>query len=130
MTEFGGPSWSLSLIEDWEAEHDAECDSIYNPNGVGALQISTLKKQTVVTDQDLKALASQHSESDVKINQVFSGDFSGITFSLVIDDDYWRYWYLRSGFVVLFVTYNCNLEDKAVEEKQVNLILNSLKAAA
>lgn len=40
----------------------------------------------------------------------------------------WRQWYLRDGRQMLFVTYNCGLESRCVEDGPIGVALASLAA--
>jgi len=127
MTKFTGASWSASLPTGWQAEPTDECDSIFNPEGVGVLQVSAYSKETTVSEQDLIDLASEHIESGAKTKSIVLGEFSGITLSFGTEGEYWRHWYLRAGLHALFVTYNCETEDRLIKEGLINTILNSLR---
>ena len=35
MNEFRGKSWRVMLPENWEGQHDEECETMYDPSGVG-----------------------------------------------------------------------------------------------
>lgn len=127
MAEFSGASWTVVLPLAWQGTHEEECDSIFNEDGVGVLQLSAYKKPSQVSEQDLEDFATEHIEAGAKTKFVEYGEFSGLTLSFCIDNEYWRYWYLRVGSLALLVTYNCDAEDQNVEVQQVNAILGSLR---
>ena len=127
MAEFSGASWAVVLPSAWQGEHDEECASIFNEDGVGVLQLSAYKKSSQVSEQDLMDFASEHIEAGAKTQLVDCGDFSGFTLNFCVANEYWRRWYFRVGSLALFVTYYCDAEDRDVEELQVNAILGSLR---
>ena len=63
----------------------------------------------------------------VILQDVSFGDFRGITISYDEKENLWRKFWLRSGSLLLYVTYNCAAEDQAREVESVNQMLNSLK---
>jgi hypothetical protein len=127
MNEFKGKSWSLMLPENWKGQHDEECETMYDPSGVGALQISSARKDGEVTDEDLLSFAEEHIEAGAKTKDVRLDDFSGITFSYAFDNQFWRQWFMKSNSLALFITYNCELAHKDIEYEIVDQIINSLK---
>lgn len=128
MNKARGVSWELSLEPSWETQSDEECETLFCPDGVGALQISSARKEGDVTDDDLNNFAADHLNTDTKTKPVILGDFSGIAIQHKADGSLWRRWFLRYGPVALFVTYNCAEEDSGVEDVQVNKMLGTLRA--
>ena len=127
MRRTGGVSWELELSPSWSSQTDEECESIYSPNGVGALQISTARKDGGVTDDDLEDFAENENDADAALNVTQLGAFRGIELSYDADGTHWRRWYLRHGPVALFATYNCSIDDKGKEDRDVNQMLSSLR---
>ena len=125
---FQGKSWQVQLLPEWIGEHDEECSTIYHPNGVGALQISSYVKNGEVTESDLKNLAQGHIESGARLVEASSGEFHGFTLAFGVDGEFWQYWYIAKENIALLVTYNCNEIDLGPEREQVKEIVASLKA--
>ena len=128
MSIFQGISWKVTLLPEWIGKHDEECSTIYHPNGVGALQISSYSKNCDVTDSDLRDLAHEHIESGAKLAEADSGEFRGFTLAFGVDGEFWQYWYIANGSIALLVTYNCNEADLGPERDQVKKIVASLQA--
>ena len=57
---------------------------------------------------------------------VSCGEFVGFEASYFADENFWRKLWLRSGSLLLFVTYTCAAEERAIETEDVNQILESL----
>ncbi|KAB7624305.1 hypothetical protein [Alkalilimnicola sp. S0819] len=129
MTELHGHDWKIDLPAHWEVEEDEDSTIIYEEDGVGALQISGLVAEQDVTDGDLREFAAEHLAAGARAEAVELGEFSGFTFSYTEDDEHWREWYLRTGPVALFVTYNCDLEDRGVEDEAMEQVLGTLSRA-
>ncbi|MCG6968196.1 MAG: hypothetical protein LJE85_00380 [Gammaproteobacteria bacterium] len=128
MSIFKGESWGIELLPEWIGEHEEDCSTIYHPNGVGALQISAYSKDSEVTEEDLKDLASEHIEAGTKLAPAISGDFRGFTLAFGIESEFWQHWYVSSGNKVLFVTYNCEDQDKVHEISQIKEMVATLSA--
>lgn len=128
MKPFEGKSWSISLLPDWIGEHEDECSLIYHPEGVGALQISAYTKATPVTDEDLREFAEEHIEAGAKLSPIQTGEFTGYTIALGIDDTFWQYWYLRNASTMLLVTYHCDEDKRNQELEQIKSMVATLAA--
>lgn len=120
--------WSIELLSEWNAEEEESSVSISAEHGVGALQISAYRHDgEAVTDEDLNDFAEDELVGAIIPQDVSCGDFRGIAISYVKDESFWRKMWLRSGSLLLYVTYNCAAEDQAIEVESVNRMLNSLK---
>ena len=128
MSRFQGNSWGVELPPDWIGEHTEDCSTMYHPDGVGALQISSYTKNDTGTDSDLKGLAQEHIDSGAKLGNAEAGVFDGYTFAFGIDGEFWQYWYVARGNVALLITYNCNEADLGPEREHAKTIVASLKA--
>ena len=52
--------------------------------------------------------------------------FDGIEINYSDGEQYWREWYLSCDNVMLFITYNCDIEDEEAEDVIVDAILETL----
>lgn len=127
MTEITGPDWKLDIPREWEEHEEDDTLIVYDPDGVGALQISGMATDGEVSDEDLRELAREHIEAGAKTRPVEFGDFTGFTFDYSEEDEFWQEWYLRSGHVSLYATYNCELDDKGVESELIEQVLSTLQ---
>jgi hypothetical protein len=94
---------------------------------VGALQISSARKESgPVTSDDLREFAAEHIEAGARLRDVTLGDFTGYHLHFGTEGTYWRYWYLRCGPTLVFITYNCALEKRGSEDKEIQVILETL----
>lgn len=124
---FRQPTWEVDLPDEWVAVCDDGPAAICHPDGVGALQVSSFSKGSLVTDDDLLDFAREYSAADAQIYDLTCGDFQGIALTFVIDETYWRHWYLRCGQQMLFVTYNCSVGNRGIEDEEIELILTTLR---
>ena len=127
MKTFQTNTWSVSLPDNWEEEHDAEGVTLFNPDGLGALEISAVERDEPVDDGFLEYMAAEHLEAGAEPDEVEYGDFEGLEFSYDDDGNYWREWYLRADNLMLYVTYHCPLADEGREDDEVDAILETLQ---
>jgi hypothetical protein len=128
MPDFASAYWKVSLPQEWSGRNDAECATFVRPGGPGALQISAARKDSEVTDDDLRDFAREHLENGAKTKAVTTGDFCGFTFQYRDDENYWRQWFVRHGPFAVFVTYNCPVAAYGEESATVESIVTSLRA--
>ena len=125
---FQGNNWSLELLPCWIGEHGEACSTIYHPNGVGALQISCLLKDSEITDVDLEELAEHHLNAGARVSDAACGEFFGFTLAFGVDGEFWQYWYVCKDNTALVITYNCNEVDLCSELEQVKEMVANLRA--
>ena len=119
--------WSVELPSGWLGRDDDECVLFVNVDGVGALQISAFGSgDKEVTDEDLEDLSRDDDTENLNTERVSYGQFVGLGICERIVTGYWRKYWLRARSVLLFVTYNCKLEDEGIEKHDVDRILHSL----
>ena len=127
MKNYSTELWSISLPDDWMGEQDQDCEVLYHPEGPGTLQISLVQHTEPVTDDDLEAMAAEHIEAGAETEDVVFGPFVGFGFSYAVEDEYLCEWYLRSDFLMLFVTYSCPLEQEGEEDDIIDFMLETLR---
>jgi hypothetical protein len=127
--EYEASWWAIELPPGWNAENEEDCVNFSAEHGVGALQISAYRHDgEPITDDDLNDFAEDELIDGTTPEDVSYGDFGGIAISYVEADRFWRKLWLRSGSLLLYVTYNCVAEDQAAEVESVNRMLSSLKS--
>jgi hypothetical protein len=113
----------------WRGHLDPECTTITADPEVGALQFSSAFKDGEVSLADLRDFASEHLDAGAPTRSVHLGDFEGFAIAFGTEDAFWRQWFLRNRKQALFVTYNCSLEDRGIEDAAVDKILATLSAS-
>ena len=124
---FDAAWWSVQLPSGWNGRVDEQCVTFCGSPNLGALQISSARKESgPVTDQDLREFAEEHiAENQLKREQY--GPFIGFSTEYSKAGFFWRKWWLRSGSLMAFATYNVTQDDKGVENVDVERILDSLR---
>ncbi|MEM7635092.1 MAG: hypothetical protein AAF299_11065 [Pseudomonadota bacterium] len=78
-------------------------------------------------DADLLDFAVDDLAHGTKPHPVTLGGFSGFEISYEAKQTWWRIWYLRSQKLMIFATYNCDLQHAGNEDSQVDEMLATLK---
>src|SRR5260370_28259328 len=127
--EFKSTWWSIELAPDWFAEQEAECATFWREDGVGTLQITSYKHDSGrVPDEDLDDFMKREIPDDARLQKLSCGEFVGIGVDYVADGKFWRKRWVRSGPLLIYVTYNCGYLDQASESAAVDQMLPSLKS--
>jgi hypothetical protein len=108
----------------WETEIDGRILSVFNPEGVGALQFSIYESsEERVNAQDyLRSILKRQ-----QINTTVVGEKNiAVTTFINTDGKYWKYWLLHKNSHIIFATYNCEEEDAEKEIKEIDEIVLSL----
>jgi hypothetical protein len=113
--------WSLDVPEGRSHESEEDCTTFEHPQGVGAFQVSSYRKDETVTDDDLREFAGG------SLLAAFSlGRLTGVRTRFSEDDTFWTKWWLRAGRQMIHVTYNCSLADRGREDAEVSSMIESL----
>lgn len=118
--------WQIDLPDTWQIEALEEAVSFFDPQSNGTLMISTLAEDEPITDEFLEEMLEVHHNADAELYDVEYGPFEGVTCCYASEEEYWCEWYLVADNVMLYVTYNCPLEDEGAEDDLIETILESL----
>ena len=128
MNIYQGSGWNLSINEAWHHEESDGVITISNPEGYGALQVSSYLKDSPVVVNDLKDLASEHIEAGAKVTFSEINGNQSLTLAFGKDGNFWQEWYVAIGNRALYITYNCSELDIEHEIGIVKTMVASLKA--
>ncbi len=123
--------WELSVAPPWRAVDCEHCVEITQPDGVGAVHISSArKKEGLVADSEALAQLKGDCPDDTESERVRCGDFSGYVAEYV---DWNAGLFLRKWFVscrkdLLFISYTCKRGDEELEIDQVSALIGSLRS--
>jgi hypothetical protein len=125
----GRGDWSFLPPKGWEHEVEETLDTFFDPDGVGALQFSSVTKSSGdVTDADLIENIEDMNLAGLPRTAVTHGAFSGYKLRKEHDDgQVGEYWFLRARNALLFATYFCAKEDVGREAGVVKKALDSLR---
>ena len=120
-------NWQINIPDDWQAEQDPDCVSIFHDESFGILQISAEQFDDELDMETLQDFADEHIEAGAELEEIELGPFSGFTLDYSIDNEYWQEWYLMYDRLFIFITYNCQLEDESSEDDIIETILTTIK---
>ena len=116
-------TWSIDLPNNWVVEETDQAMAFYNPDGVGAIQISTyLKEDGNVTNDDLLEFSEAENPDEADLPYL-----KGIQKNIVDGGDIFINWWLRSGSQLYYVTYICEKGDEAIEAEEREYVVYSLR---
>jgi hypothetical protein len=119
--------WSVELPPNWRGYPDVYCATFQADPPLGALQISAADKETgIVTDQDMREFAAKRVAPGVRFADVRLGAFTGLTTRYFRDGLFWNEWWLKSGHLMVYATYNVVREREGEETEVIESILTSL----
>ena len=120
--------WSVELPPGWTAFTEGECTTLRATPPLGALQISSARKASgPIEESDLKEFAKERVGNHSPLSPAAYGAFSGFTAVHTDDRLFWKEWWLRSGHLMLYVTYNVAKEYRNAETAYAEAILRSAK---
>ena len=125
---FEGLWWSVELPDRWSGQQDKECVTFCARPPIGALQISAARKEKgIVSDEELNEFADNEVAGSQSLTKVKFGKFAGRRVEYSAAGVSWTKYWLVSGPLLLYVTYNVDEEKKGLERREVEEILGSLK---
>jgi len=126
--EFDGIWWCASLPNGWEAIREKQCATFTKDPGLGAVQVSAARRITgPVTDEDLIEFAGGRVPSGIELSELAFGAFSGFSAEYSKEGTHWKEWWLRSGSLILYITYNVKQGKEGLERDDVESLVASLK---
>jgi hypothetical protein len=119
--------WSADLPSGWRGVEEAKCATISRQPPLGVLQISSARKpEGLVTDQDLQSFAEEHIVAGKSLVQIEYKSFSGFSADYTKGHLFWKEWWLRSGNIMIYATYNVERSKEDIEKNDLDYILSSL----
>lgn len=135
--QFGGV-YSLDLPPRWEWAQDDGVLAIYRPDGVGALHLSVVTRETSLESAEAASLrlalsfAKERSwpisEREVRRYHIDGSAATEFQFTESGDSpSYWQVWHVVGDRCTVFVTYTSSADDLTVEAKDRVQIVESLR---
>jgi hypothetical protein len=127
VTWVGGTWWELKLRDGWEAHDDPECLTITRSDA-GAFQLSSaIKKSGVILPSELEDLCERDTPLGIKPIPFNTAVFHGLTASYVDEGSLWEKFWLASGNLHIYATYNGLPSVLNSELPDVKAMLESLR---
>ena len=119
--------WCLLLPLEWRAEHDDGLVLISDVDQIGEITISTLcKSEGAVSAEEITKMATAESPEVTQWHAAVLGVFQGVTGAFSEGDTAFREWYVTAGQVLLYITYDCDIEDRGMDDAAVDELLSTL----
>ena len=123
--------WTIGVPPQWWAEYDDDIVAIGDEDEVGAIEISTLQRESASDEVlNIEALVAAESPEVSSWEPVQCGEFKGLHGTLVEDSTALREWYLEGPGLLLYVTYACEQENAGMDDAAVDEILDTLQLRA
>lgn len=138
MSEYATDYWRLPLPPGWtweensaEDEEEDDAVSFFHPDGAGVLAISCSEKEEGFVEQDdLEDFAAELLEDGLEPVRTSIGHLHGMLFEHVDEDEWWREWFLACDDLFFYITYNCPLPARGLEDDTVRNMLHRLEVIA
>jgi hypothetical protein len=122
-------TFELTLPENFSYEENENRLSIYSEKGYGAINISSYLIPKDYRFDEIKELKDFVHSIDKKINfqDLKINKDKILTSEFVTVKQYWKIWVFFQNYKAIFVTYNCEEENKQEEIEKINLIVQSIR---
>ena len=125
--EFASHWWAIKLPADWQASESDECVTLSGRRFSSAVQITAARKEAeLITDEDLKEFADERLNEKTSRSKINITMFTGLYAEHVTNGIFWREWWLRSGHLMVYVTYNIEEEFREAESFLIDEVVGSL----
>lgn len=120
--------WSVLVPDEWQVSEDDVCATLCPGSELGTLQISAARNNlSDVTTEDLEEFARDRESLGCRLIDAKYSAFLGISTEYDREGRHCIEWWLRSGRLVLNVTFIVGLGEKATARSEVESILDSLR---
>jgi hypothetical protein len=128
---FNNRVWSFNAPLPWRLEDCEDCVEITQPDGVGAMHISSARKQKgAVLDAEILSQLREDCPDGTEFEKVRCGDFVGYVGEYVDwhTDTFWKKWFVANRSDLLFITYNCKHGEEELEANEASNLLASIRS--
>jgi hypothetical protein len=129
-TTFLSTWWRISVPPPWKAEACGESVEIIQPEGIGALHISSARKlEGSVLDEEALSQLQENCPDGAETDRVSCGDFAGHVAEYIdwSTGTFWKKWFVACRKILLFISYNCRRGEEELESTQASALLSSLR---
>lgn len=119
--------WVIDLPAEWEAEQDEETIVLTDQDGVGVLEITTLRREDAGKAVDLASIAQDLVPAGVAPKPCRLAGQLALCFAYIEDDAAVRDWLTATDEWILLATYSCALEDRGLDDVLIDEVLETLE---
>jgi hypothetical protein len=119
--------WCLLLPPEWQAEQEDGLVLITDVDQIGEITISTLcKAEGAISATEIAEMASTESPEITQWRAATVGAFNGVEGDFIEAQTAVREWYVAAGQVLLYITYDCEIDNRGMDDAAVDELLNTL----
>lgn len=125
-------AYNLPIPNGWAAENRGRTIAVYRSDGVGAVNISSMRRpgKPATEDELREYLRDDLKVESTVVSPVRIGEFVGISAEYEARGSCWRIWLLAYGDRVVYFTYNCKPEFRGQEYDAVDALVGKLSPVA
>ncbi|MBT8138544.1 MAG: hypothetical protein KJP25_02155 [Gammaproteobacteria bacterium] len=124
------PWWCLDIPDEWRAEEEEGCIVIVDPDEVGELCITVLRReQGEVDSHSLRELSAELREQGHAPQPASVAGLSGDYFSYRNAGESWREWFLAQDDTLVVISYCCDAENETIDAAVVDEMLETFVLA-
>jgi hypothetical protein len=128
---FNNRLWALTVAPPWQIEDCEHCVEITEPEGTGAVHISSARKTDgVISSAETFEQIKSECPDEADIEEVTCGDCRGYVSEYAdwSSSKYWRKWFVTCRQDLLFISHNCRMGEEEFEIDLVSTLLDSLRS--
>ena len=119
--------WKAAVPANWDADENDSCVTFKPHKSSGVLQVSAAMKEAgPVTEDHLMEFAHQRIVNR-QAKTVETARFNGISVGYVNNDQFWKEWWLRSGSLMLYITYVVKIDQQGIEDAAIDEFIRCLE---
>lgn len=126
LEKYRSQNWQIDLPLGWVAEQEDEVVILYHPDQAGTLSISSTLEEAEISDEYVEGLLAEHIDAGAELIDVEYNIFSGVSCCYDDEEEFWCEWYLWNERLLIFITYNCPLDEEGKQEDVVESMLETL----
>jgi hypothetical protein len=129
MNRYNQGLWSVNFPDKWTVQDDKSPVTFFDDGADWAVQISNyLKESEPVTDADLQEVMSDLEKPGCAKEKITTPHARGLKVEFTnLENILWRHILLRSGRIMLYITYNANKDGRQLDESTLQQFIESVE---
>ncbi len=125
--------YSFDKPKKWKVENEDGVLLLFNEfDGYGALNISSYEITTDYVfhmDVELRDFVASVVEGSIDFisDEAIMRTKDTVATELSIKNTYWKFWLIYEKCKALFISYNCDIEDREIEQQEISSIIKSIQ---
>jgi len=129
MKRYDQGFWFVDFPDTWTVQDDNSSITFFEENTDWAIQISHyLKEPAPVTDTDLQEFIADMEKPGCVKKEITTPNAKGLQVEFTSKENtLWKHLLLRSGHIMLYLTYNVNKDGRQLAEESFRGFLESIQ---